>query len=85
MKESLTPYINGNATLTDAILQTASAAVSAINGTGGSLAGHAIDAVRRRVGPGTVSVGAGGGLEALRGLLEKKQVRIPCLDVIIRL
>ena len=62
--------------------QTASLAISAINGTGGSLASAALDGARRRLGGG----GAGGsGFEVLRGMVEKRQFRIPCVDVLVRL
>ncbi|KAH9845226.1 hypothetical protein Tdes44962_MAKER01236 [Teratosphaeria destructans] len=89
--EALSGFISGNATITDAVLESASLAISAVNGTRGSLASAAMEAVRRRGGgSGTVVGGEGNnttasGFEALRGLLEKKQVRIPCVDVIVRL
>ncbi|KAK3112475.1 hypothetical protein LTR53_011229 [Teratosphaeriaceae sp. CCFEE 6253] len=86
--ETISSLISGNGTVTDAILETASLAVAALNGTGGSLASAAIDGVKRRSGGSLGSVTASAnitGFEALRAAAEKWQLRIPCLDVILRL
>jgi len=84
--ETLSSFISGNGTVTDAVLETASLAVAALNGTGGSLASAAMDSVKRRVGGG---VGSGSAnvttFEALRGVAERWQIRIPCIDVTLRL
>jgi hypothetical protein len=67
-------------------METASMAVTAINGTGGALASVAMDGIKKRMGDGGVNVTAtGSGFELVRGLLEKKQFRIPCVDVVVRL
>jgi len=67
-------------------METAGMAVSAINGTGGSVASAAMEGVRRRVvGNGEVVGGSGNGFEWMRGFLEKRSFRIPCVDVLVRL
>ena len=75
--------LSGNTTITEALSETASIAISAINGTGGSLASAASEAVKRRAVEGTEI--SGSGFEWLRSLLEKRQMRIPCVDVLVRL
>lgn len=61
-------------------------AVTAINGTGGALASAAMGEVKRRMGNGEINATAtGSGFELVKGLLEKKQFRIPCVDVVVRL
>jgi len=61
-------------------------AITAINGTGGALASAAMEGVKRRMADGGANVTASGsGFELVRGLLEKKQIRIPCVDVVVRL
>lgn len=78
--------MSGNSTLAEAFMETAGMAVTAINGTGGSVASAAMDGVKRRMGDGGVSAAASGsGFELVRGILEKKQIRIPCVDVVVRL
>ena len=72
-----------NSTFTGALSNTTSALMSSFNGTGESgLNGSAIEALRRKLAGGA---GSANGLEWLRGLLEKRQFRIPCVDVIVRL
>jgi len=67
-------------------METAGMAVTAINGTGGSLASTAMEGVKKRVEDGGLGATAGGsGFELARGFLEKKQFRIPCVDVVVRL
>lgn len=68
-------------------MESAGMAVSAINGTGGSVASAAMDSIRERViGSGEAAiVGSGNGFEWMRGFLEKRQFRIPCVDVLVRL
>jgi hypothetical protein len=68
------------------LMETAGMAVTAINGTGGSLASAAIEGVKKRFEDGGIGATAGGsGFELARGFLEKKQFRIPCVDVVVRL
>jgi hypothetical protein len=69
--ETASSYFSGNATITETLMETAGMAVTAINGTGGSFASAAIE--------------GGSGFELARGFLEKKQFRIPCVDVVVRL
>ena len=84
--ETLSSLVRGNGTITDTVLETASLAVSAINGTSGSLASAAMDGVKRRIGGETVSVNASkSGLAWVKGILETRQIRLPCVDVIVRL
>ncbi|KAK4504671.1 hypothetical protein PRZ48_002632 [Zasmidium cellare] len=83
-------FISGNATFTEALVETASIAVSAINGTGGSLASAAMDGIKHKM-AGTSSsamtnaTNGTSGFEWLRGALDKYHFRIPCLDVTVRL
>ncbi|GAB7327252.1 hypothetical protein MBLNU13_g11145t2 [Cladosporium sp. NU13] len=84
--ETASSYFSGNATLTETLMETAGMAITAINGTGGALASVAMDGVKQRMGYGAVNATASGsGFELVRGLLEKKQIRIPCVDVVVRL
>lgn len=84
--ETASSYVNGNATFTETLMETAGMAVTAINGTGGSLASAAMEGVKKRLGDGGVNATASGsGFELVRGFLEKKQFRIPCVDVVVRL
>lgn len=89
--ETASSFLSGNATLTDALLETAGLAISAVNGTGGSLASAALDSVKRRMvngadTPFAASASNGSiGFEWLRASLERRQFRIPCVDVIVRL
>ena len=84
--ETASSYLSGNATITETLMETAGMAVTAINGTGGSLASAAIEGVKKRFEGGGLSATAGGsGFELARGFLEKKQFRIPCVDVVVRL
>ncbi|KAK5163611.1 uncharacterized protein LTR77_010560 [Saxophila tyrrhenica] len=89
--ETASSLFSGDATVTELLSETASFAVAAINGTGGSLASAALDGLKRRggggnMGPGSTAAQAGsGGVEWLRSLAEKKQFRIPCVDVYVRL
>lgn len=61
--------------------------VAAVNGTGGSLASAAMEGVRKRMGDAAAGEGGSGsgGFEMVRAFLERKQVRIPCVDVVVRL
>lgn len=86
ISETATSLLSGNTTFTEALGETASIAISAINGTGGSLASAALECARKRVSGGSASSSASGsGFEWLRSLLEKRQFRIPCVDVLVRL
>lgn len=85
--ETASGYMSGNSTLSNALMETASMAMTAINGTGGSLASKAMEGVRRKVAGEAHGTGSGGavGMEWVRGFLEKRQFRIPCVDVLVRL
>ena len=90
VSETAAAYLSGNATLTEVVLQTA---VSVINGTGGSLASAAMGGVMKRKaeeGNATSAVitSIPSGLNAfewLRTILDKKQYRIQCLGVVVRI
>jgi galactokinase/mevalonate kinase-like predicted kinase len=60
---------------------------TAVMDTASSLAVAAVDAVRRKtVGEGTVgSKVAGAGAEGLLKIFGKREWRVPCLDILIRL
>ncbi|KAK3709591.1 hypothetical protein LTR37_010812 [Vermiconidia calcicola] len=84
--ETASSLLSGNATITEVLGETAGFAISALNGTGGSLTSAALEGVKRRaVGESPGVAANGNGFEWLRSLLEKRQFRIPCVDVIVRL
>lgn len=83
--ETLSSFVSGNGTITDAIIETASLAVSAVNGTGGSLASTVMDGFKKRTSSGGPGPTSGSVFEWAKGVLEKKQLRIPCVDVLVRL
>lgn len=89
--ETTASVLSGNATITEAVLQTAGLAVTALNGTGGSLASAAMEGMKRKMttgGMGVEFVNSANGsnvFEWIRGLLEKLQFRIPCVNVTVRL
>ncbi|KJY01293.1 hypothetical protein TI39_contig298g00033 [Zymoseptoria brevis] len=92
INETATFLFSGNATLTDAVMETASLALSALNGTGGSLVSSVMGGVKSNVVSGepgqlvAASIPNGSNVfEWLRGLLEKFQFRIPCVGATIRL
>ncbi|KAI7283962.1 hypothetical protein D0864_03842 [Hortaea werneckii] len=90
VSETLSHALSGNATLQEMVWETAGLAVSALNGTGGSLASAAIDGARRKLAGGdnaTVTAATtANGFELLRTVVEKRGgIRIPCVDVTIRL
>ena len=84
--ETASSLLSGNSTVTELLGETAGFAISAINGTGGSLASAALEGLKRK-GPDTNASAqlSGSGFYWLRSVLEKKQFRIPCVDVIVRL
>ena len=84
--DTASSYWSGNSTLTEAFMETAGMAATAINGTGGSLASAAMEGLKKRMGEGAANATASGsGFELVRGILDKKQFRIPCVDVVVRL
>lgn len=60
-------------------------AVTAINGTGGSLASTAMDGIKKAFITQAPENASTGGAEWIRAFAEKKQFRIPCLDVMVGL
>ena len=94
MSKTATSVLYVNATFTEAVLETASLALSAVNGTGGSIASATMEGLRERlmaeaapVVSATASNAMNGtnGFVWLRTLTDKFQFRIPCLDVVVRL
>lgn len=89
--ETAAAYLRGNATLAEVVLETASLAISVVNGTGGSIASAAMGDVKRRMtadSGSTVATIVPNGLSAfewLRNILDKRALRIPCLGVVVRL
>lgn len=86
-KETVSSYMAGNATISEAIMETASMAVSAtLNLTQSALGNTAAAGAKERMSSTAMSVNnSSNGFDWLRGVLEKKQVRIPCVDVVVRL
>lgn len=81
------PLLGWNATAADALDGAASIAMSALNGTAGSVVGAGLDSARKRWTGGS-ELGASAsisGFEWLRNLVERRQFRIPCVDVLVRL
>lgn len=74
---------NGTLSLQDAALETASIAASAVNSTLTSIAQSAVQGLKRRaeIDPQPSISGA----EWLKGIFGRKEWRIPCLDVAVRL
>ncbi|OQO00044.1 hypothetical protein B0A48_14247 [Cryoendolithus antarcticus] len=85
--ETASLYLNGNCTFTEAIVETVTMAGMAVNGSARAVAGGVVDGVRKRMVTGTALQGAsiGNGTFWLRAFLEKRQLRIPCIDVLVRL
>ncbi|KAF7195649.1 hypothetical protein HII31_02967 [Pseudocercospora fuligena] len=91
LTKTVASFLGGNSTFTEVALETASLAVSAINGTGGSLASSAMDNVRIRMaseaGSAVITTLPNGlsAFEWIRNILDKRQLRIPCLGVVVRI
>lgn len=91
LTQTVASFLGGNSTMTEVALETASLAVSAANGTGGSLASAAMDSVRSRMateaGSAVITTMPNGvsAFEWLRNILDKRQLRIACLGVVVRI
>lgn len=78
--------LSQNASLTEALGEIPNIALSALNESSGSIASGVLEGARKRLsnesydGPALAS-----GFEWFRSLLEKRQFRIPCVDVLVRL
>jgi hypothetical protein len=89
--ETATSFLSGNSTFTEAIVETASLAVAALNGTGGSLASVAMEEMKRRMATGgaatmlAASSNSSSGFEWIRASLERRHFKIPCVEVIVRI
>jgi hypothetical protein len=83
--EAASALFSGNATITEFLGETASFAISAVNGSGGSLASSMLESVKKKETGGLVSSVNDNAFEVLRGVMEKRQFRIPCLGVVVRL
>ena len=82
-------FLGPNATATDILGQTVASVASAINGTGDSLASRALEDMTNKgmelLGLQTTPVNASAFEWLRQALVEKRAIRIPCLDVHIRL
>ncbi|KAL2350439.1 hypothetical protein BJ546DRAFT_117766 [Cryomyces antarcticus] len=76
-----TPHVPGS--VQNVPFETVSLIASAINDTMVSLAGAALEGVKRRTTP--TPIANGSGAEWMKSLLGKKEWRIPCVDVLVRL
>ncbi|KAF2033492.1 hypothetical protein EK21DRAFT_58619 [Setomelanomma holmii] len=72
--------LNGTTSLQDSIIETAGIVAQAANYTAQALVKSAVDNVRGKVG----QTNSGKEYEWVRGLLGKKEWKIQCLDVLIR-
>ncbi|KAI9053862.1 hypothetical protein LZ554_002809 [Drepanopeziza brunnea f. sp. 'monogermtubi'] len=72
-----------NLSLPDPTLEELSTYVGALNNTAAALAGMALEEIKRRLAMRTEWTGIG--VEWLRSLLGKREWRLPCVDVYIRL
>ena len=86
--EAASSLLSGNSTVIELLSETASFAIAAINGTGGgSLASVALESIRKRsTSNNTLITGVNeNGFEVLRSVMERRQFRIPCVGVNVRL
>ncbi len=84
--EAASSWLNGSSTVTELLGETASFALAAVNGSGGSLASGALESIRKRNTTNTwVSGFNDNGFEVLRSVVERRQFRIPCVGVNVRL
>ncbi|EKD16301.1 uncharacterized protein L3040_009467 [Drepanopeziza brunnea f. sp. 'multigermtubi'] len=79
----LSPEPPANSSLPDPTLEELSTYVGALNNTAAALAGMALEEIKRRLAMRTEWTGIG--VEWLRSLLGKREWRLPCVDVYIRL
>lgn len=84
--EAASSLLSGNSTVMELLGETASFAIAAVNGTGGSLASVALESIRKRNSNNTLITGVNeNGFEVLRSVMERRQFRIPCVGVNVRL
>jgi len=75
---------NVTASFRDPLGETASIVASAVNSTAEIMIKAAVDTIRRKTPP-VPQVSGGAGFEWAKGLVGKKEWRIPCLDVLVRI
>lgn len=75
---------NATALLRDPLVETASIVASAVNSTAETVIKAAVESIRRKTPP-VPHVNGGAGFEWAKGLVGKKEWRIPCLDVLVRI
>jgi len=75
---------NVTASFRDPLGETASIIASAVNSTAEIMIKTAVDTIRRKTPP-VPQVSGGAGFEWAKGLVGKKEWRIPCLDVLVRI
>ena len=83
--ETTTSVLGSNATITRIVDSASSFAASAINQTDGSLAGMAVEGVKRKAGLANASGPDMNLFEWLRNASEKVAFRIPCVNVRVTL
>lgn len=76
--------LNGTTPFRDSIFETAGVFVQAANKTAQSLVRSAIDGIREK-GVEAPEISNGANYEWVKGLVGKKEWRIPCLDVLVRI
>ncbi|KAF2811701.1 uncharacterized protein BDZ99DRAFT_487334 [Mytilinidion resinicola] len=70
--------------LRDPLVETASILASAVNSTATTVIKAAADTLRKKAPP-VPQISGGAGFEWAKGLVGKKEWRIPCLDVLVRI
>jgi hypothetical protein len=82
-QSSISPEIVNSSTMSNQTLEQVSIYVGALNNTATALAGTALEEAKRRLAMRTEWTGIG--VEWLRSLLGRREWRVPCVDVYIRL
>jgi hypothetical protein len=76
--------LNGTTPFRDSMFETAGVFIQAANNTAQSLVKSAVDGIREK-GVGAPEVSNAANYEWMKGLVGKKEWRIPCLDVLVRI
>ncbi|KAF1811009.1 hypothetical protein P152DRAFT_459883 [Eremomyces bilateralis CBS 781.70] len=74
-----------SAALQNLALETASLVAEAMNGTAGAMLGAVVDGVKQRMQPQEAMGGGAGELIRAGSSWTKKEWRVPCIDVVVRL
>lgn len=76
--------MNGTTPFRDTIFETAGVFAQAVNNTAQSLIKSTVEGIREK-GAGASEASNGVNYEWVKGLVGKKEWRIPCLDVLVRI